>query len=876
MELGRERENPMTSLQLARVRALALALAVSVFPMIVSAQEPTRPERPSAASVLGWKLAYARRIADEGMEGEVAREKMHREAMRQWRKIMRERAKGGGLHARHVVPDPNAIPGSAGGADLDLARRFGSTAFPIPANTPVNDPAGDDPDACQSETSIAVFGDILVAAWNDGQGTGGDDQGWATSADGGATWTDRGTFPHPVGVAGFAWLSDPSLTVNEKSGAFYFSALCRFTSTTLGPRAAIGLVKGRWNGTTVVWGNPAIAHDTPIDIDEIPDKNWCVADSATGNVYLSYTQFHRGVSRIMFEASDSNAVAWSAPAQISLEDAVEPGFVQGSRPVVDGDGHVYVVYHLIGQSFADFYKISRSNDHGVSFAPPVVAESLYTNFNTGPPGFNRDVAVDFSGIAVDRSHGPHRGRVYLSWAESLNWLDEVFTLGQLGHKDELEPNGTPATATPITLGQTVRGVVAGPADADHYALSLVQGQSIVVSADSTATGAYRLWLLAGDGTTELTFTSFDSGVNGGFPIGWLFTAPSTGTYYVRVRSAGGTGPYRLRTGEVHRGLERGRDQRDVFVAYSDDGSIWSDPARLSEDAPGFDAFTPEVAVAPDGVAYCSWYDYRDAAPQTDGGESSVYLARSGDGGITWTPLGPMSDTRSNWSPSVTVTNLLPNQGDYMILGASTSFVWSVWSDARRGNPDVFAARTPLIPNGAQVVAADVRVEASSVAIDWSATPADTLTMRVYRSIDGGPFVFLAVVQFSATGALTYLDATAAGEHAFTYRLGRFTNGVELFSGQVSAVRSGLSLLSPRPNPIVAGTFVAAFALPTDEPAQLILYDVTGREVLRRTVAPGRGPHTVALAVPGDLHQGLYILMLRQGGRSASTRAYLVR
>src|SRR5262249_10565672 len=154
----------------------------------------------------------------------------------------------------------------------------------------------------------------------------------------------------------------------------------------------------------------------------------------------------------MFQGADSNAVSWSTPRQLSVNNAVENGFVQGSRPVVDGNGRLYVAYELIGQGFADFFRIVRSDDRGATFTPQATPESLYTNFGTGAPGFNRPNAIDFCGVAVDRSYGPNRGRISLSWAESINWLDEVFTLGLAGTKAEVEANNTAATATPVTLG----------------------------------------------------------------------------------------------------------------------------------------------------------------------------------------------------------------------------------------------------------------------------------------------------------------------------------------------------------------------------------------------------------------------------------------
>ena len=869
----------------AGTRRIALVLALSVLPLIASAEPALRIEMPPGASTHPWKLAYARRIANEGMESREAHEEFAKRALREWKR--KQRARGAGQHARPAKPDASTPRDIEPGTLQRLPRRFGTTTFTPPANTIVNNRAGDSPASGQSETSVAAFGDILVAAWNDGQGfvTGGDQQGWATSSDGGVSWVDRGNFPHPAGVSGFEWFSDPVLTVNEKTGAFYFSALCDF-SNAQGGRAGIAVVKGRWDGSTIAWGNPVIMHEGPFDFSELSDKEWMVADSTSGRLYLTYTQFQAGFSRIMFQSSDSNAVTWTAPMQVSLDTPTENGFVQGSRPVVDGDGRLYVAYELIGQGFADYYKIRRSDNHGASFGIPVTAESLFTNFGTGAPGFNRPTGIDFSGLTVDRSHGPHRGRVYLSWAESINWLDEVFTLGQAGSKTEVESNGSAATATPATIGQTLRGTVNSGSDFDYFAVVLTQGQHVVIAADSTATStaeAFSLRMIAGDGVTALTFSTFDSSVNPspgqpqGFPSGWLFTAPSNGTYFIQVAANNGLGAYRVRTGNVHRGSERGRDQRDVFVGYSDDGLTWSEPVRLNEDAPGFDQFTPEIVAAPDGGLYATWYDYRDAAPAKDGGEASVYMARSGDGGLTWTTLGALTDTLSDWSAAG--TNIVPNQGDYMTVFASSAYVWSVWSDARRGNPDVFAARTPLIPNGAQVVVQNVRLADGRVTIEWLASPADTLTMRLYRSTDGGAFVVLDVVQFDAAGALTYADTAVVGDHSYTYRLGRFTNGVELFYGQVSVFFPSsfpLRMSPPRPNPIVGGTFVADFSLATDEPADLILFDITGREVLRRRVSLGKGPHTVTLPVPGGLNQGLYVLTLRQGGHNASARAYLVR
>src|SRR5262245_7682061 len=129
---------------------LAVVLALSMLPMIVSAEETPPPTHP-------WKLAYARRIAKEGMEGREERSEFYKRAVREWRKAERARAKGTGLRARPVVPDVSATNGTEAVPLRRLPRPLGATTFTPPANTIVNDRTGDSGAACQSETSIAAF-----------------------------------------------------------------------------------------------------------------------------------------------------------------------------------------------------------------------------------------------------------------------------------------------------------------------------------------------------------------------------------------------------------------------------------------------------------------------------------------------------------------------------------------------------------------------------------------------------------------------------------------------------------------------------------------------------------------------------------------------
>jgi hypothetical protein len=373
-------------------------------------------------------------------------------------------------------------------------------------------------------------------------------------------------------------------------------------------------------------------------------------------------------------------------------------------------------------------------------------------------------------------------------------------------------------------------------------------------------------MLPGDASTHLTYTTFDATINpssqnpNGIPSGWPFTAPANGLYYLRVLARSGSGSYRVITGNADQNGERGRDQRDVFLATSDDGASWSTPVRLNEDPVGFDNWLPEVAVAPDGGVYATWYDFHDAPPSTNGGRSAVYLARSGDGGVTWTTLGAVTDALSAWS--LGTSNIIPNQGDYIGLFANNAYVYPVWADMRFGNPDVMTGRVPLIPNGRLVAFNAVR-----------------LTMRLYRSTDGAAFQYQDLLSFDTGGRASYADTTVVGDHGYSYRLGQFVNGVEVFSGQVSVFLPlvfPFSIGPPRPNPVVGSSFGVSFSLATNDPAEIVLYDVTGREVFRRDVSLGQGTHTLTLPLGSGLHQGLYVMTLRQAGHKTSTRFHLVR
>ena len=859
-------------------RLAAASLAVAVFATGALAA----PARVESASP--FKRLQIEQLRRKPMKKLAALRKRHRAMREQARELKRHGLAG-------LVGQGNRWTTLASDEDLRLGRRpvpvlARETAAPLRASAPpspnvrVNDPAGDFAGEGQCETSIASWGNYMVAAWNDSKGFRdgtGQTQGWATSTDGGETWVDQGTLPVPSTPPGWRWTSDPVVIVNPNTGAFYYSGLGDAASGVNG----VGVIKGRFTGTNFNWTTRVVAR-TEANSTAFLDKEWIALDPASGRVHLTYTNFTGGLDRLEIQSADSSLAGWSAPLRIS--DESEDGYVQASRPIVGPDGTVYVTYYAIGLVDVDYVRLCRSTNGGASFSAPANAVSFFSNYGTGAPGFNRDSPIpNFPSIAVDRSTGTHSGRLYLSWAECLNWYDDTGGAGASGAASEVEPNETAGAATPAAPGNLVRGALLNTADLDYFRVNLAAGQTFMMFADSSNAGVtLSLRMFAADGVTRLAWTSASGtdDIAAGFQPGWIWTAPATGTYYLRVASQFGSGGYRLRTGLAARGAERGADQRDVFVAHSDNGGVsWSTPVRVDDTGTGLDGWLPEVAVGPNGHVYCAWYDWRDAPDATSGGESHVYLARSSDGGASWTTLGAASDTLSNWTACDSY--IAPNQGDYLGLFASGTSLSVFWSDARGGTPDAYVSVWPLGSSTATVTLVSATAAPGRVDLDWSVSPPDSFRATLYRTVAGaGAGTALDTLDASPEGHVTYADSAVALGTTYTYRLGVLENGTEYFRGQVTVlVPSGLALAmrGVYPNPTDGSNAFLSFTLPYAEAATVEVFDLSGRLVdSRRLPGLAAASHVIPFALWPSARSGVYLVRITQRGQSLTSRVSIVR
>ncbi len=898
------------SLPARRTRRLSLLPAVLAVALALPALAQDDPGDRLAASDPGVPVprdAQVRRLR------EMRRTLMWKGARRRFAQAAK-RVKELKAAKRHGQPPkpPGTRAGRPVGEDYPVPERLAPHASPlgalgvrstqaVPGNVRVNNSATDTyANATQAEESIACLGDDVLVAWNDGEGTLGDYQGWGFSTDGGKTFTDGGLLPYPPGFPLWTWQSDPVVTVNEKTGRFYYCGLADADYT----HNAIGIAIGRFSGASFNW-------DTALCVNVVPsttsflDKQWIAADSATGAVYVTCTTFTTTADWIDFYRSLDGGIHWPTVMQIS--QVPDNGYVQGSRVTVGPAGEVYATWKAIGYGTADDFKVRRSDYQGAAWTAEVAAASYYDHFGTGAPGYNRDRGIGFPSIAVDRTTGSHRGRVYVTWNESWDVVSQLFYANS--GKVETEPNSWAAGATAFTPGQTLRGYLASttPPDLDYWKFTLSAGQSVVFWADSIpvkTTYTLRLFAPTPDSLQKLAYgAELDSTVSSPTTAFFGFCAPVAGTYFLRMAGAyiGKSRPFRYRilTGYgAPSAIYRARDQRDVCLAWSDNGTTWSAPVRVNDNAIGFDDYLPEVAVGPDGCPYVTWFDYREDAY---GSRCHQYASRSPDGGVTWQANARFTDAVSNFTTSG--SNLAPNMGDYSSTCADGRYVRTAWADGRTSTSvDVWETAVDTWyeitagPADRDVVPMDV------FTLEWKVTNLNPLFANDYAytlTSDRGWLVpgplLLSGVAPGESGTIRIVvavpDTVTKGPASLTLTVKNLegtlarTSTVRLqVTGQL-AVDPGtdapaLALAPVRPNPATRAAHLR-FTLPREAQVTLRIYGLRGELV--RTLVEGLRP-----AGPTDadwdgrdqsgrpVGSGAYFVRLESGGRGITQRMVWMR
>jgi hypothetical protein len=122
---------------------------------------------------------------------------------------------------------------------------------------------------------------------------------------------------------------------------------------------------------------------------------------------------------------------------------------------------------------------------------------------------------------------------------------------------------------------------------------------------------------------------------------------------------------------------------NVYVARSTDGgSTWSAPVLSHSNPAKTDQFNQWIAVDPtNGILHAAWYDTRDDPGRK---ATNIYYAHSTDGGATW--VDEKRVTSAPTDETAAPADLGNQYGDYNGLAVYQGSAHPVWTDRRTGSP----------------------------------------------------------------------------------------------------------------------------------------------------------------------------------------------
>jgi hypothetical protein len=318
-------------------------------------------------------------------------------------------------HPHKALTGPGAIP-LAGTATTTTAPASLTNVQQVSQDTLPAAPSIE-PDT-ETEPAVAINPNNaanITAAFQvgrDGNNGGAQDGGFATSRDGGQTWTS-GFLPGLTTVNGgpFQHASD-FVPAFGADGSDYVQAI-PFDLTDA--RSAVSVQRSTDHGLT--FGPPSLVVD-----DNSPqifnDKNWLAADATKGSPFHGrlYTVWSRFITKgtapnsvsnspgaVSFSTNDGKT--WSPFVFATAKDADTEGLL----PLIHSDGAVTIVYDLfVPSKQADFETAQTSHDGGVTWSKPVTIGKFE---GTRVPGTRTG---GLPAAAID----PTTGNMYVVWQDT--------------------------------------------------------------------------------------------------------------------------------------------------------------------------------------------------------------------------------------------------------------------------------------------------------------------------------------------------------------------------------------------------------------------------------------------------------------------------
>jgi len=256
----------------------------------------------------------------------------------------------------------------------------------------------------EEEPDTFTAGSTIVSAFQVGRffNGGADDIGFATSNDGGKTWT-HGFLPGmttsstPANPA-FERVSDASVAFDAKHSTWLISSIPLTTSLVV-PTVFVN----RSTDGGLTWSNPVSIPQSAAGHVNL-DKNWTVCDNTPtsphyGNCYTEFDNFAKADLEMMSTSTDGG-LTWGMP--LSTGNSAKG---LGGQPVVQPDGTVIVPFETIHGVIGAF----RSLDGGASWTNAVTISDI--NFHS--------VAGNLRTSPLPTAEIDGSGKVYVAWEDCI-------------------------------------------------------------------------------------------------------------------------------------------------------------------------------------------------------------------------------------------------------------------------------------------------------------------------------------------------------------------------------------------------------------------------------------------------------------------------
>ena len=255
--------------------------------------------------------------------------------------------------------------------------------------------------ATEVEPDTYAFGSTIVSVFQVGRffDGGASNIGFATSTDGGSSWTN-GLFPSSTVFASpagkYARGSDASVAYDPKHGVWMASWL-----GVVNPSGPVDVVVTRSTDGGLSWGAPVTVNAT----GHFDDKNWTVCDTTAssafyGNCYTEFDDASLGDLEQMSTSTDGG-LTWGAalPTRNKVHGI-------GGQPLVQPNGTVVVPFERFRGNNSSIGAFT-SSDGGGSWGPAV----------TVAPIFFRPAAGGLRESPLPSAELDSSGKVYVVWTD---------------------------------------------------------------------------------------------------------------------------------------------------------------------------------------------------------------------------------------------------------------------------------------------------------------------------------------------------------------------------------------------------------------------------------------------------------------------------